>query len=142
MNMFKSKMANRLTISKSLGFLIWLIAFFVIPYIFVDADIYLRLAVLFWYTTFGAIIGIMWIMTVHPVISWFKMPWWFRWIFMWAWLNFVIALFVYHILWDMMVGTIFEWFSPFRLVFEWAIIWFIIDWISTKCWWEGKELCE
>lgn len=142
MGMFKSKMANRLVIAKSLGFIIGLMGFFALPYVFPAADIYLRLAILFWYTTFGSIIGIFWLINVHPVLSWFKMPWYFRWIFMWGWLNFLIALFMYHNLWDLMIWTAFEWMSPFWLIAEWMIVWLIVDFASTKCAWDGKELCK
>ena len=142
MAMFKSKLANRLTIAKTTGFLIGLLGFFVLPYIFVWADMYLRLAILFWYTTVWVILGLMWYMTVHPVFSWFKMPWWFRGIWMWGWLNFIIALFMYHTLWDLMAGTMFDWYSPFWLIAEWMLVWFIIELLATKCAWDGKELCE
>ncbi len=142
MKIFKNKLANRLAISKSLGFLIWLLGFFCIPYFFADADIYFKLAILFWYTTFWGIIGLMGVMSKHPAIEGFKLPWWFRWIFIGAWLDFVIALFMYHSLDAMMVWTMFEGWSPFWIVAEWAIVWFIIDWITTAVAGDGKKLCK
>jgi hypothetical protein len=142
MKLFENKLANRLAVSKSLGFLFWLVAYCTIPYIFPDADMYLRLAILFWYTTIWGFIGLMWIMNVHTALKWFKMPWWFRGVFIWAWMNFVIALFAYNILWDMLSWTSFAWYSPFWVVLEWAIIWLIIDLVATKTVWEGRELCE
>lgn len=142
MDIFKNKLAKRLAAAKSLGFLVWLIAFCMIPYVFNGADMYIRWAVLLWYTTFGAIIWLMWVLDKHPAIESFKMPWWFRGVFMWAWLNFVLALFIHNILWDIMLWTMFEWYSPFWIVLEWAIIWLIIDGIATKCGGEGKELCK
>jgi len=142
MGIFENKFVRRLTIAKSLGFIIWLIAFFVIPYAFKESSLELRLAVLFWYTTVGAMIGLMWIMDKHPVLNWFKMPWCFRWIFLWAWFNLVLVLFIFPILTTIMTGSAFEWYSPYWLVLEWAIVWFIIDWIATKFAWEWKEICE
>ena len=142
MKLFKSKMSNRLAISKGLGFMFWLFAFFMIPIVSPKSDLYIRFAVLFWYITFGFIIGIVWIIKVHPVFKWFKIPWWFRWIIIWAWLNFVASLFVYHLFENLIIWTIFEWLSPFCLVFEWAIIWFIIDFFATKFVWDWKKICE
>ena len=142
MNLFKSKISKRLAISKIIWFIIGLLAFFMVPFVFVDADMYIRLGLLFWYTTFGVIIWFVWYMDKHPVFTSLKMPWWFRWAFMWAWLNFVLALFMYHTLWDLMVWTMFEGCSPFIVVLEWLILGFIIDWLATKCAWDGKELCD
>ena len=33
-------------------------------------------------------------------------------------------------------------YSPFWIVFEWAILWLIIEYFATKFGWEGKELIK
>ena len=58
MAFIKKRMAKRLAISKGVGLLLGLFAFFMIPVVFPGADIYIRLAVLFWYITFGLVIGL------------------------------------------------------------------------------------
>ena len=140
--MFKSKMANRLFIAKTIGFIIWLLWFLCIPYFFWEVDMKLKLWILFWYTTLWGIIWIMWVMDKHPVFTTCKMPFWFRWVFFWAWLNFVLALFIYNDLLAMMSSMWYDWFSPFRFALEWAIVGLIIDFFATQFGWEWRELCS
>mgnify|MGYP006939811604 CR=1 FL=1 len=141
MKLFKSKLANRLAIAKTIGFVFWLLGFFLMPVVFNETDLMLRFAFLAWYTTFWVIIWLFWIMKKHPVIN-MPTPFWFRWIFMWAWLNFVLALFMYDRLVLLIQGTTWEWMSPFWIILEWLVIWLIIDYFATKFGWEGKELLK
>ena len=141
MSLFKTKFSIRLAIAKTIGFIFWLIWFFILPIMFGEKDLMLRLAILFWYTTLWGIIWIFGIMDKHPVLN-FSMPFWFRWSLMWAWMNFLLVLFIYDRFVLMMQGTIIDWISPFWIIIEWVIIWIIIDFFATKFAWEGKKLVK
>jgi len=139
MKLCKTKLSKRISIAKIIGLIIWLIAYFCIPLLFADATYTLRFAVLLWYITLGGLIGIFWVMKSHPVFPKWKFPAWFRWMFLWGWMNFVLVLFIYETLSTLMIGSMFEGYSPFWLVLDWAIVWMIIDTIATKSGWEWKK---
>lgn len=141
MKLFDSKLMNRLAVWKTIGFIIWLVAFISLPLVFNWTDYMLRFALLFWYTTFWVIIWVFWVWVQYPIFK-IKISYWFRWAFMWAWLNFVLAMFMYDKLALLMQWTSFAWYSPFWIVLEWLILWVFIDYIATKCVWEGKELMK
>ena len=138
---FKSNLANRIATAKTIGFIIWLIAFFLLPVLYGDIDLMLRFWILFWYATLWWIIWVFGIMNKHPVFPKWKFPFWFRWIFLWAWMNFLLVLFAYN-----QIAEIFQtlWYncSPFLVILEWAIIWLIIDFFATKSGWDGKQLLK
>jgi len=142
MNLFKKKwlslLAKRIMIAKWLGFIFWLIGFFALP-ILGETDLMFRFAILFWYTTIWWIIWVLWLIDKHPVFN-MRVTYWCRWILIWAWMNFVLVLFMYNNLVTLMQWTYFEWFSPFCIVIEWLIIWLIIEYFATKYAWEGKKI--
>ena len=141
MDIFKSKLLNRIAIWKSIGLVFWLSAFFIMPMFFTNADIFLRFALLFWYTTLWAIIWVFGVWVKYPGLGiWIR--YWIRWAFIGAWMNFVLALFMYNELTLLMQGTFMEWCSPFLIILEWAIFWFIIDAVATKYMWDGKKLVK
>ena len=142
MDLFKSKLWTRIAIAKSLGFLFWLIGFYLLPVYFSEADLMLRFAILFWYTTLGWIIGIFGIMDRHPVFTSWSFPFWFRWILLWAWMNFLLVMFIYNDIINMIQWTCFEGYSPFWIITEWMVIWLIIEFFATKYGWEWKELMK
>lgn len=137
----KSKLAQRIIIWKAVGALFWWIAFFVIPYILKDADLFLRFWVWLWYITMWVFIWLFWIMKSHPIL-WFAMPYWFRWIVLGWWLNFILALFAYNDLLIMIQWTFLKWFSPFCIIIEWMVFWLVTDFLATKYVWEWKELIK
>ena len=141
MSAFKSPMAKRLAISKWIWFIIWLIAFVVMPMFFNGTDLYIRFWVWLWYISFWAIIWVFWVMRKVPVLN-IPFPYWFRWIVLWAWLNFVLAFFVREKFMMLMIWTAFEWLSPFWLVLEWIIFWLLIDFFATKYAWDWKKLAD
>lgn len=141
MKLFESKFANRIAISKTVGIIFGWIWFFVIPKIFSNADLFLRFWVWFWYISLWWVIWLMWIMKKHPVLN-LHMPFWFRWAFIWAWMNFVITLFIHDKLVFLMTWTFFDWYSPFWLVVEWIIFWVLTDFLATKYAWEWKTLIK
>ncbi len=139
---FKSKLANRLATAKTIGLVFWLLGFFLAPVFFSDVDLMFRFGILLWYATIWWILWLFWIMDKHPVIKKWKFPFWFRWIFMWVWMNFVLVLFTYNKLLLLMQWSSFSGWSPYWIVVEWAIIWIIIEFFATKAWWEGKKLLK
>ena len=136
-----SGFTRRIVISKSLGFVAGLLGFFMIPYIWAGADSLFLWGILFWYTTFGAIIGLMGVMDHHPLWENIKFPDWFRGIFMGSWLNFVLVFFTYdkmEILMEQLNCASMT--SPWWFVLEGAIFGLIIDVLATKYGGEGKSM--
>ena len=139
MELFKSKLANRVAMWKLIGFVIWLIGLFLLPSVFPETDMQFWVAVLFWYTTIWAFVWIMWVMDKHPL---FPMPWWVRWTLVWWWMNLLLVLFIHDYLVQIASQTCYAWYSPYWLVLEWIIIWALMDYILTRCYWEGKKLVK
>lgn len=134
---------KRLTIGKTLGFLIGLLAFFVLWWMS-DASLMLRLWVLFWYTTFGIFIALVGIMDEHPALH-FSMPFWFRGIVFGGWINFVLVLVAYPVIaqvFSQLIALGIPAFSPFLLVIEWMLIGLFIDFICSKYAGEGTRIVE
>ena len=141
MKLFETKLIKRIAIWKSIGFIFWLAAFYIMPLFFPEASSMLSWAIFLWYITLWAII---WVFGVWNNIPIFKItvPYWLRWIWIWGWMNFILALFMFDNLTWLMAGTYMEWWSPFRIVLEWAVFWLIVDTITTKKVWEGKALMK
>ena len=89
-----SSLLTRIAIGKGLGFLIGLIGFTLLPFMLPDSGWLLRWGLLLWYTTMGGMIGVMGVITWHPVLK-LPMPWWFRAPLIGGWMNFVLAFFAY-----------------------------------------------
>ncbi|MDD3793923.1 MAG: hypothetical protein PHI37_03865 [Candidatus Gracilibacteria bacterium] len=141
MNLFKSKLMNRIAIAKIVGLVFGLLAFIMVPIIFINADIYLRFAILLWYTSIGAFIGVMGIINKHPFLN-FSFPFWIRGPFLGGWMNFVLVLFIYDKISFLMQNTAFSGLSPFWLITEGMIVGFVIDLIATKVVGDGKKLIK
>ncbi len=139
---FKSKLVNRTAIAKTLGFIFWLIGFISLPLFASDVSLMFRFAILFWYTTLWWTIWLFGLMNKHPAFPNWKFPFWFRWIFLWSWMNFVLVLLTYEQFNTMMQSAGFGGYSPFWIILEWAILWLIIEFFATKYWWEGEELIK
>ena len=132
---------TRVAIGKTIGFLIGLAGFFLLPHFLPEANWQLRWGILLWYTTFGAIIGVFGVFTFHPILK-LPFPWWFRGPFMGAWLNFVLVFFAYNEMHAMIVSVFGESgviSSPFWFAAEGAVFALIIDYFATKSGGEGKE---
>lgn len=123
---------RRIMIGKSFGFLVGLLAFFLIPYFLADLNRLIPWGVLLWYTTFGAIIGVFGAVTHHPILN-SEIPWWLRGPLVGAWMNFVLVFFAYDVM-QSMIHVIFDSgmiSSPFWFALEGAIIGFTIDFLAT-----------
>jgi hypothetical protein len=135
---------TRIAIGKLVGFAFGLLGLLFLPCFWPDATWLVRWGVLFWYTTVGAIIGVFGVFNYHPILK-LPMPWWFRSVWIGAWMNFVITLFTY----DMMLAIMQSMFgvdgwitSPFWFVLEGALIGLLIGYLATRFGGEGKETVD
>ncbi len=132
-------LTTRIVIGKSIGFALGLIGLIVIPFLWPDSGWMERIAFLFWYTTIGAFVGLVGVMTWHPLLR-MPMPWWFSSVLIGAWMNLVLTLFIYDRLAEMMLelpvgGGLFQ--SPFWFVAEGAIVGLVIGYFATRFGGEG-----
>ncbi|MEP4475897.1 MAG: hypothetical protein ABJ024_12650, partial [Lentilitoribacter sp.] len=67
----------RIGLGKLIGFGIGILGFIFLPYIAPESSLMLRLGLLLWYTTIGAIVGVFGVYTHHPVFN-LPLPWWIR----------------------------------------------------------------
>ena len=142
MESLKQPFMKRIAIAKTVGFIIGIIAFFLIPLIMPDASLMFRWGMLFWITTIGGILGVMGVMNYHPVLK-MQMSACFRGALIGGFLQFVLVLLAYNDLSALMdTATIFTGASPFWLIVDGIIIGIIIDKIATKKAGEGPMLVE
>jgi len=137
-------LTTRIVIGKSIGFALGLIGLIVIPFLWPDSGWMERIAFLFWYTTLGAFVGLVGVMTWHPLLR-MPMPWWFSSVLIGAWMNFVLALFIYDRLAEMMLDLLGEsgmFQSPFWFVAEGAIVGLVIGYFATRFGGEGPATVQ
>ena len=72
----KPSLMLRITIGKSIGFIFGLVAFFVLPMMGAP-DLMFRLGFALWLIITGAMIGLMGVVTYHPLLH-IPLPWWVR----------------------------------------------------------------
>ncbi len=137
----KPSLVTRIAIGKGVGFAFGLIGFLSLPYIAPEAGLMIRWGILLWYTTLGALIGVFGVFTRHPVLK-LPLPWWLRASFLGAWMNFVLTLFAYDAMAEVMVevfGAAGLLTSPFWFVLEGALVGLLIGYAATRFGGEGKE---
>ena len=137
----KPSLVTRTAIGKGVGFAVGLLGFLLLPWIAPEAGWLIRWGVLLWYTTLGAIVGMFGAFTYHPVLK-LPMPWWLRGSFLGGWMNFVLTLFAYDAMRDLMASVFgVDGFltSPFWFVLEGALVALLIDYLATRFGGEGKE---
>lgn len=135
---------TRIAVGKTIGFIIGLIGFFLLPYFLPDVAPQLRWAILFWYTTLGAIIGVFGVFTYHPILK-MPMPWWLMAPSLGVWMNLLLALLIYDDLSQMMLnifGNDGLFSSPYWIMLEGAIIGLLIGYFATKYGGDGKETVQ
>lgn len=140
----KPSLVTRIAIGKGAGFAIGLTGVLVMPYVIPDSSWMERLAFLFWYTTLGALVGIIGVFTWHPVLR-IPLPWWLNSAMIGAWMNLVLTLFMYDRLNAMMLqimGASGLLQSPFWFVAEGAIIGLLIGYFATRFGGEGPQTVE
>lgn len=119
----------RIAIGKSVGFILGLIGFVLMPYwLGPEIDAHLRWGVLLWYTTLGAIIAAFSPFHYHPFLK-ITLPWWVLAPLVGAWMNFLLALMAFDSLKKIMVQLSGEqgfFQSPYWISTEGAIAGIII----------------
>ncbi len=70
-------LTTRIIIGEVIGLVFGLAGFILLPFFYPEAGWLLRWGILLWYTTLGAIIGVLGVYTRHAILN-FPMPWWFR----------------------------------------------------------------
>jgi hypothetical protein len=141
MSMFGNpSLFTRIAIGKTVGLIVGLIGFILIPIISPDLDPSLRWGVLLWYTSLGAFVGVFGVFTWHPIVK-MPMPWWIRGVFVGAWMNFVLTFFAHEAMVTVM-GDMFgpdAWLqSPFWFALEGAAFGLLVDYLATRYGGEGK----
>lgn len=137
-------LTTRIIIGKTIGLVIGLTGFVLLPFFYPEAGWLLRWGVLLWYTTIGAIIGVFGVYTRHPILN-LPMPWWFRAPILGAWMNFVLTFFAYDTMREVMVGMFGDqgvMTSPFWFTAEGAVVGLVIGYVATRFGGEGKEAVE
>ncbi len=137
-------LTTRIAIGKGLGALFGLAGFIYLTAFPIGDDGLLRWGILLWYTTLGAIIGLVGVYDRHPVLK-LPMPWWFRAPVVGAWLNFVLVFFAY----DTMAAAMASVFgaegpltSPFWFVAEGAVVGLVIGFFATRFGGEGPQTLD
>lgn len=72
----KPSLMLRIAVGKSVGFIFGLIAFFALP-MMGEPDLMFRLGFALWLIITGAMIGLMGVVTYHPLLH-MPLPWWVR----------------------------------------------------------------
>jgi len=137
----KPSLMTRIAVGKLTGLFFGLIGLIFLPFFIEGVSWLFRWGILFWYTTFGAIIGVFGVFTYHPILK-INFPWYLRGPFVGAWLNFVVTFLMYKEIEVMMVSMFGEsgfFSSPFWLVAEGLVIGLIIEFLATHFGGEGKE---
>ena len=137
----KPSLVTRVAVGKGAGFAVGLAGFLLLPVLVPEAGWLIRWGILLWYTTLGAIVGMFGVFTYHPVLK-LPMPWWMLAPSLGAWMNFVLTLFAYDIMKDMMVvifGVDGILTSPFWFVLEGALVGLLIGYLATRFGGEGPE---
>ena len=137
----KPSIMGRLAIGKTVGFVVGLIGFIVLPMIWDGSTLMLQWGILLWYTTVGAFIGVFGVINYHPILH-MPLPWWFRGPWIGGWMNFILTLFAYDTFALMMAeafGGYFAGYSPFWFACEGAIVGLLISWFATRFGGEGAE---
>jgi len=124
----------RIAVGKLIGFTFGLMGLIFIPYFLPEASWLLRLGILLWYTTVGAIVGIFGALNFHPVFK-VSLPWWLLSPFIGAWMNFVLTFFAYDAMQSMLVvlfGQNGILSSPFWFAAEGAVIGLMIGFFAMQ----------
>jgi hypothetical protein len=137
----KPSLMTRVAVGKLIGLVVGAAGFFMLPYFIPDIGWLPRWGILFWYVTFGGIIGLMGVMTYHPILK-MPLPWWLRDPAVGAWLNFVLVFFAYDLMGQAMVsvfGADGLLSSPFWFAAEGAVVGFVIGFAANHFGGEGKD---
>ena len=121
-----------------MGLLVGLLGFLLLPICIAQAPLTLRVAVLLWYLTVGAMIGMAGVsryrLLDHPAIT-VHLHWWLRGPLIGAWMNFVLSLFTDQQISVVVMAVMGEYssYAPSTyMIVEGALLGLIIDFVATK----------
>lgn len=135
----RPSLLTRVIVGKTVGFVVGLAGFLTLPLFLAEPEWMLRFAVLCWYTTIGAFIGMVGVFNYHPILH-IPLPWWFRAPLIGAWMNLVLVLFAHDMLADLMLqifGADGVFRSPFWFILEGALVGLLIGALATRLGGEG-----
>lgn len=112
-----SPLAKRISISKTLGFILGLIVFLSTS----DLSMTIRFGLLLYITLFGGVVGLMGFLTHHPIWKEWKLSWWFRGAMMGFFFALVLTLLMEPTLRQMLQNYGFGSINPYWSLLEWAI---------------------
>ena len=134
-------MVYRVGVGKLIGLVFGVLGFCLLPFFIEDPSMTLRVAILLWYPTVGAVIGMAGLFARHPIAK-FPLHWWLRGLVIGAWMNFVLVLFAYDqfsVLVIAIMGEYSAYASPYLMVIEGALLGMLTDYILTRLYGEGLE---
>ncbi|MEM1044591.1 MAG: hypothetical protein AAGL24_00515 [Pseudomonadota bacterium] len=135
---------TRIAVGKAVGLALGAIGFSVLQLTLPDVDAFLPWAVLFWYATLGAIIGVYGVIAWHPILQ-LPLPWWVRAPVIGGWMNCLIVLFAHDNLLSVLsslLSGVNGIVSPFWFVAEGALAGLIIGFFATRFGGEGKHTLD
>ncbi|MEA3450134.1 MAG: hypothetical protein U9Q85_04155 [Patescibacteria group bacterium] len=132
-------LTSRLAVSKTIGFILGALTFFIIPLVKPGISIEFKLGVWLFFMLMGAMIGFMGIITEYPMFN-FKLPWWFRGGLIGATFTLMLVLLSYGNVQSFMNLDIVAWTgleSPYWIILDGTFYGIIISFITTKVSGEG-----
>ena len=132
---------TRIAIAKSIGGVVGVIGFFVAPMIHPEIEMLTRIGLLFWYPTLGAFVGLFGVMNWHPIVH-IALPWWFRSVFIGAWMNFVLVFFAHDAMSDLLTVVIGPGTSAFWFVLVGGLVGGVMGYTATRFGGEGPPTVE
>ena len=140
----KNSLLTRIAIGKTIGMAIGGACFFALPFLLPEPTWQLRVGIVFWYITTGAFIALFGVVTWHPVLH-IPLPWWLRSGLIGGWMNFLLALFAWEDLQEMLLyrfGQDSDLASPFWIVPAGVLTGLIMGYAATRIGGEGADIVD
>ena len=135
---------SRIATGKAIGLAIGIVGFLLMPILAPETALTVRIGILLWYATIGAVIGVFGVVDFHPVLR-LPMPWWVRAPLITAWFNVLLSLFAYPTLAPVVAG-VWPWqgFTAFVLgaTVEGLIVGLVIGYAATRWFGEGPTIVD
>lgn len=137
----KPSLMTRVAVAKLVAFVLTGATVLLLPGLFEPITWLERLGFVLWYTTIGAVVGLLGVMSFHPLLG-ISLPWWFRGAWVGGWMNAILLIFT----WDLIQRYV-DWFfgagsvlaSPWWLIAEGIFMGALLDWLATRFGGEGPD---
>lgn len=131
----KHSILNRLIIGKTLGMIIGVSAFFILPMMGMNPGTRFGIGIIFLLIMIGAVTALTGVMNKHPLLN-FRMPFWVRGPIIGMSFYLLFLLLAYEDIQAIMMNhTFFANKSPYMILIDGFIIGLLLDWAETK--WAG-----